>query len=89
MVNANSPTRQARLKAWLLLHNIEQKDLAEQMGVSQQLLSMTLTGTRATKERLEQLIDLGIPRNLLPELQEKKKTGPKYKNHITSSEKKS
>lgn len=77
MVNANSPTRQAQLKAWLLLHNIEQKDLAKQMGVSQQLLSMTLTGTRTTKERLEQLVNLGIPRDLLPELRVKRKTGPK------------
>lgn len=79
MVNTNSPNRQARLKAWLLLHAIEQKDLAEKMGISQQLLSMTLTGRRTTKGRLEQLAGLGVPVELLPELRERKKTGPKTK----------
>lgn len=66
MVNTNPPSRQAKLKAWLLLHNIEQKQLAEQLGISPQLLSMTLSGRRVSKERLEALIKLGIPRELLP-----------------------
>ena len=66
MVNTNSPTRQARLKVWLLLNSVEQQELAQKMGISPQLLSMTLTGRRATKERIEQLINLGIPEDLLP-----------------------
>ena len=76
MVNTNAPTRQARLKSWFLLNNIEQKDLAEKMGISQQLLSMTLAGRRATKERLEQLVSLGIQEDLLPELEDKRKPRP-------------
>lgn len=47
------------------------------MGISPQLLSMTLAGRRATKERLDQLIKLGIPVDLLPTLKTKKKPGPK------------
>jgi len=77
VVNMNSPTRQARLKAWLLLNSIEQKDLAEKMGISPQLLSMTLAGRRATKERIDQLISFGIPEDLLPTLRTKKTPGPK------------
>ena len=46
------------------------------MGISQQLLSMTLAGRRATKERLEQLVSLGIPEDLLPELEDKRKPRP-------------
>ena len=83
MVNMNSPTRQARLKAWLLLNSIEQKDLAEKMGISPQLLSMTLAGRRATKARIDQLISFGIPEDLLPTLRMKKTPGPK----VTSGEK--
>jgi transcriptional regulator with XRE-family HTH domain len=59
------------------ISNIEQKDLAEKMGISQQLLSMTLAGRRTTKERLEQLVSLGIPEDLLPKLRDKKKQGSK------------
>jgi len=77
VVNTNVPSRQARLKAWFLLNNIEQKDLAKKMGISQQLLSMTLTGSRATRERIGQLISYGVPEDLLPVVRDKKKTGPK------------
>lgn len=76
MVNANPPSRQAKLKAWFLLNNLEQKSLAGQMGISEQLLSMTLHGKRATKERLDALVALGVPQELLPEMQERKRRGP-------------
>ena len=83
MINVNPPARQARLKAWFLLNSIEQQELAKKMGISPQLLSMTLAGRRATKARIEQLIGFGIPEDLLPPIRAKKKTGPK----VSSGEK--
>ena len=80
MVNKKPPTRQARLKAWFLLNGIEQQEFAKKMGITPQLLSMTLSGRRATKERIRQLIRLGVPEELLPVVREKKKTGPKVKS---------
>jgi transcriptional regulator with XRE-family HTH domain len=60
---------------------LEQKELAEKMGISPQLLSMTLAGERATKARIEQLVALGIPEKVHPALRDKKKTGPKTASH--------
>jgi transcriptional regulator with XRE-family HTH domain len=77
MINTNSPSRQARLKAWLLLQNIEQKALAEQLGISEQLLSMTLTGKRVCRHRIAALAQLGIPEELLPQPPERQKPGRK------------
>jgi transcriptional regulator with XRE-family HTH domain len=74
MINTNFPSRQARLKAWLLLKNIEQKSLAAQLGISEQLLSMTLTGKRVSRTRIAALAQLGIPEDLLPQPSERRKT---------------
>jgi transcriptional regulator with XRE-family HTH domain len=56
-----------RLKAWLLLHGVEQKELALRLRISPQLLSMALSGRRMTRERFAALIAEGIPAELLPE----------------------
>ena len=77
MINTNSPSRQARLKAWLLLQNIEQKSLAAQLGISEQLLSMTLTGKRVNRSRIAELARMGIPEELLPQPSEQRKTRQK------------
>ena len=77
MINDNSPTRQAQLKAWLILHNWDGTTLAKEMGISAQLLSMTLSGKRMTEERHSRLLSLGIPEELLPHVKPRLKRGPK------------
>jgi transcriptional regulator with XRE-family HTH domain len=61
-----NPSRKVRLKAWLVLHEITAKSLADKLGISQQLLSMTLSGVRPDANRIDMLVQLGIPRELLP-----------------------
>lgn len=58
--------RQRELKVWLLVNGITQKTLAQELGISPQLLSMTLSGRRMTRERFAALTALGIPAELLP-----------------------
>lgn len=60
------PTRQARLKAWMVEHGIESRVLARAIGISPQMMSMITNGERAPKGRIESLIQLGVPRELLP-----------------------
>ncbi len=66
-LNINELNRQEKLKIWLLANKISQRWLAEQLGISQQALSMILLGKRRPRKRIEQLVALGVPRELLPE----------------------
>ena len=66
-LHKKKPDRQARLRAWLILHGIEQKEIAGRLGVGTGMVSMILGGQRITPERVEQLVAMGIPRRLLPD----------------------
>lgn len=58
--------RQARLNAWLAERNVKKKDLAAACGIKPNTLSMILSGERRPARRIQALIDLGIPAELLP-----------------------
>ncbi|MDR1856317.1 MAG: hypothetical protein LBR22_04060 [Desulfovibrio sp.] len=64
--NYSHRPRMVRLKAWLLLNDINSKHLAAKLGISPQLMSMTLSGMRPDADRINSLVELGIPRDLLP-----------------------
>ena len=66
-LNINKLTRQEKLKIWLMTNGISQRWLANQLGITQQALSMILKGLRSPKKRINQLVELGVPRELLPE----------------------
>ena len=59
-------SRYARLKSWLALHGVSQKVLADSMGITPSMISKIIKGERAPKNRLDQLVALGIPAELLP-----------------------
>lgn len=61
------PSRQARLRIWLMEHGLQSKDLAHQLGVSPQTMSNIASGLRNPPHHIKRLIDLGVPADLLPE----------------------
>ena len=77
-LHPQKPTRQARLKAWMVTYGIEARALARAAGVSPQMMSMIINGSRAPRERIERLVAAGVPGDLLPEPREAK-PGPKAK----------
>ncbi len=70
------PDRQARLRAYLALYGIAVSDVARHMGLTKSTASKILAGDSAPSHRVEQLVELGIPRRLLPAPEDKKR-GPK------------
>lgn len=66
-LHPQKPTRQARLKAWMIKNGIEARAMADVAGVSPQMMSMIICGSRAPRERIERLVAAGVPRDLLPE----------------------
>ena len=65
-LHLRKPTRQARLKAWMAEYGVEARALADIAGVSPQMMSMIICGSRAPRERIERLVAAGVPRDLLP-----------------------
>jgi transcriptional regulator with XRE-family HTH domain len=55
------------LQAYLAKHRVSKKELAKQLGVHPSMISRIISGERAPAGRLDQLVALGIPRELLPE----------------------
>ena len=66
-LHPQKPTRQACLKAWMIKNGIEARAMADVAGVSPQMMSMIICGSRAPRERIERLVAAGVPRDLLPE----------------------
>jgi len=61
-----STDRQHKLEAWLSYHRILKNRLAIELGVHPSMISRIIKGDRAPKERIQQLVALGIPEPLLP-----------------------
>ncbi len=77
--DAKKDPRQARLKAWLAYHGIGNRELAEKLGVHPSMITRICKGERAPAERIAQLVELGIPRTLLPEPNARKPGRPPQK----------
>jgi len=59
--------RETALRTWLAYHRIEKKWLAEQLGVHRGTVTRLINGQRSSRDLVERLTALGIPRELLPE----------------------
>ena len=59
--------RETALKTWLAYHRIEKKRLAEELGVHRGTVTRIINGQRSSRDLVERLAALGIPRELLPD----------------------
>lgn len=58
--------RETALQTWLAYNRIEKKWLAEQLGVHRGTVTRIINGQRSSRDLVERLAALGIPRELLP-----------------------
>lgn len=65
-INITELTRQERLLIWLRRAGIQYKDIAEQTGVKTAAVSKWFDGDTIPPYRHQQLVDMGIPADLLP-----------------------
>ena len=79
-ISTITPTRQDRCRAWLVERRIVFGDLALDAGMSRSTLSRIISGDRATPEHIERLVALGVPADLLPEPQARRRPGPKVRS---------
>jgi hypothetical protein len=59
--------RETALRTWLAFHRIEKKWLAEKLGVHRGTVTKIINGQRSSRDLVDRLVALGIPRELLPE----------------------
>lgn len=64
--------RVRRLRAWLAWNGMTYADLARCLGVSRQLICQIARANKAPAHRIQQLVELGVPREYLPEANAKK-----------------
>lgn len=76
---SNSASRQAQLRAWMALHGITNVQLARKIEVNETTISNIIHGRRVARKHVEALIAEGVPKNLLPDIPEPQKPGPKPK----------
>jgi transcriptional regulator with XRE-family HTH domain len=67
-IKPTSPDRQDRLNAWLALNRLSRGKIAERIGVSRSMIGQILSGQKRPASRIRQLIELGIPEELLPKI---------------------
>lgn len=60
--------RERALSAWLTYHGIERKWLAKELGITPGALTRIIQGKNRPKARIQRLIELGIPAELLPKI---------------------
>ncbi|MBU1003553.1 MAG: helix-turn-helix domain-containing protein [Proteobacteria bacterium] len=66
LLEANTPPRQAKLRAWLVLNGFAMGELAKRLGVHPSMITRIVKGESAPARRIEQLAELGVPQELLP-----------------------
>jgi hypothetical protein len=59
-------SRRDALNAWLAVHRIPRSDLARALRVHPSMITRILNSEQAPAQRIEQLAELGIPREFLP-----------------------
>ena len=69
---SKQPTRQDRLRGFLAEHRVTQRRLGELLGVTEAYVGQILAGKRRPQHYIDELVKLGIPRDLLPENSQKK-----------------
>jgi len=58
--------RERALATWLVYHGIGRKNLAKQLGITPSALTRIIQGKHRPQRRIQHLIELGIPSDLLP-----------------------
>lgn len=53
-------------KAWLALNKTNYSELARKIGVHPSMVEKIFRGVRCTPGRIDQLVEHGVPRELLP-----------------------
>ncbi len=65
-LDSNEYDRQAALNAWLQLKGLSKVELAKRLGVHPSMVSRIVSGQRSPAKRIEALVKMGIPAELLP-----------------------
>ncbi len=73
-------SRQQKLNAWLVERGITYQKVADATGLSLGFVGKIFSGKKTPKKRIDQLINMGIPAELLPEPKPPCKRGPKPKH---------
>lgn len=63
--------RKAKIRAWFITAGLTQKAVAEALGISQQRFGRVLRGIYPQPSQVEYLRKLGMPEELLPQINEK------------------
>lgn len=66
----SQPSRQARIKIWLLERGLNHKDLATLAGIDNTYLTRIFSGERRAIAAREKLVSVGFPEDLLPPLED-------------------
>lgn len=61
-----SYNRQDYLNAWLVLNRLSRGKIAQKLGISHQMVGQILSGKKIPQNRIDQMIEMGIPAELLP-----------------------
>jgi len=64
--NRSMKERLRKLRTWLEVQGITQRDLAESLGVHPSMITRIFKGERTPPDRIAALVKLGIPPHLLP-----------------------
>ena len=67
LLDLTKVSRETALKTWLAYHRIEKKRLADELGVHRGTVTKLINGQRSSRDLVERLVTLGIPRELLPD----------------------
>lgn len=86
LLDSNGYDRQAALNAWLQLNGLSKASLARRLGVHPSMISRIISGQRAPAERIRQLVDLGIPPQLLPEPSSRGRGRPRHEEDTGEAE---
>ena len=75
-VNELNQNRQTRLKVWLLCNDLTQAELARRTGLTRQAVYAIVHGVRAIPSHIEALASQGVPGELLPDPEFKRRGRP-------------
>ena len=85
LFHTTTPSRQARLNAFLIQHGVTTTELAKRLGCTISNVSDIKAGRKTTTHLILKMIELGIPAELLPE-PNGNRPGPRPKDRAAAPE---
>lgn len=67
------------LRAWLVYNGISNKELAHHLGTHTSFITRLIKGERRPKDKIQRLVEYGIPKDLLPSPSERGPGRPRTK----------